>query len=223
LVAANATEMKKQRERFHCHLLVLDIIMQGDNGLSICQKLRADGDTIPIVMLSGRDETVDRILGLEFGADDYITKPVEPRELVARIRAVLRRTADQTINVYEGKSMYFTFGKFVLDGHSRRLMHNGQGVPLSSDEFLLLMVMVSQQGKVLSRSQLAFLLKGELIIKLINAILICWCRACVSVLMIIHPNLNTFKRSEGLGMFLSIHNLIDTRIVGVVFPRASRL
>ena len=160
LMAANATEMQKQRERFHCHLLVLDIIMQGDNGLSICQKLRADGDNIPIVMLSGRDETVDRIIGLEFGADDYITKPVEPRELVARIRAVLRRTSDQTANAYEARLVQFKFGDFVLDGRSRNLMRNGQSVPLSSDEFSLLMIMVSRQGKTVSRNQLAFLLKG---------------------------------------------------------------
>ena len=75
LLASNATEMLKQRERFHCDLLVLDVVMLEEDGLAICQRLRADGDKIPIVMLSGRDQAVDRILGLEFGADDYVAKP----------------------------------------------------------------------------------------------------------------------------------------------------
>ena len=160
LVATDATEMQKLRERFHCHLLVLDVVMQGEDGLSICQRLRAEGDKIPIVILSGRDETVDRIIGLEFGADDYVTKPVEPRELVARIKAVLRRTSEQSLQAYDTKPVKFTFGDFVLDGLSRRLLRNGEIVPLTSDEFTLLMILTSMEGKTLSRTQLAIMLKG---------------------------------------------------------------
>ncbi len=160
LMAANSTEMQKQRARFHCHLLILDIIMQGEDGLSICQRLRADGDKIPIVMLSGRDETVDRIIGLEFGADDYITKPVDPRELVARIKAVLRRASDQALHEHPFKPVQYKFGDFVLDGVTRKLFRNGDTVPLSSDEFSLLMILANMQGKPVSRNQLANLLKG---------------------------------------------------------------
>jgi two-component system phosphate regulon response regulator OmpR len=161
LEAANSTEMQKQRERFQCHLLLLDVIMQGENGLSICQRLRTEGDKIPIIILSGRDETIDRVIGLEFGADDYITKPVAPRELIARVRAVLRRAPDQILNAYDTKPIKFKFGPFVLDGVSRSLLRDGQVIPLSSDELALLMIMTSMMGKPLSRNQLANLLKGS--------------------------------------------------------------
>ncbi len=161
LVAPNATEMLKHRERFQCDLLVLDVVMQGEDGLAICQRLRADGDKIPIVMLSGRDQAIDKILGLEFGADDYVTKPVEPRELLARIKAVLRRTSERSLQAYESKPILYTFGEFVLDGQSQSLTRNGQPVSLSSGEFALLMILISNEGKPLTRNQLVHQLKGS--------------------------------------------------------------
>ena len=160
LVASSATEMQKQRERFQCDLLVLDVVMQGEDGFAICQRLRADGDKIPIVMLSGRDQAVDKILGLEFGADDYVSKPVEPRELLARIKAVLRRTSEWSLKAYESKPILYTFGEFVLDGQSQSLTRNGQPVSLSSGEFALLMILTSNEGKPLTRNQLVNQIKG---------------------------------------------------------------
>ncbi|MDP3007849.1 MAG: response regulator [Methylococcales bacterium] len=161
LVAADSVEMKKLRERFDCHLLVLDVNMPGESGLAICQRLRAEGDVTPIIILTACNETVDRIIGLEFGADDYLTKPFDPRELVARIKAVLRRTPDVISNANEAKNLHLKFGPFLLDGQTRRLSCNGQPVALSQDEFTLLMLLASTPGKPLSRNQLASQIKGK--------------------------------------------------------------
>ena len=161
LVAADSIEMKKLRERFHCDLLVLDVNMTGESGLSICQRKRAEGDKTPIIILTACNETVDRIIGLEFGADDYLTKPFDPRELLARIRAVLRRTPDVISDANEAKNIQLKFGPFLLDGHTRQLSCNGQPVALSSDEFTLLMLLASTPGKPLSRNQLASQIKGK--------------------------------------------------------------
>ena len=161
LVAADSVEMKKLRERFDFHLLVLDVNMPGESGLSICQRLRAEGDTTPIIILTACNETVDRIIGLEFGADDYLTKPFDPRELLARIKAVLRRTPDVISDANEAKNIQLKFGPFLLDGQTRQLSCNGQPVALSSDEFTLLMLLASTPGKPLSRNQLASQIKGK--------------------------------------------------------------
>ena len=155
LLAADAIEMKKQRERFHCDLLVRDVNMPGEDGISICRRLRAEGDKIPIVIVTARNEVVDRILGLEYGSDDYLAKPFDPRELVARIRAVLRRIPDNSLNTSEVAPVTFQFGAFVLDISSRVLLCNGQAVALSFDEFELLKILAGTPGKTLSRHQLA--------------------------------------------------------------------
>lgn len=155
LLAADAIEMKKQRERFHCDLLVLDVNMPGEDGISICKRLRAEGDKIPIVIVTARNEVVDRILGLEYGSDDYLAKPFDPRELVARIRAVLRRISDKPLHASEAKPVKVQFGVFVLDVSSRRLLCNEQLLSLSFDEFELLKILASTPGQPLSRHQLA--------------------------------------------------------------------
>lgn len=155
LLAADAIEMKKQRERFHCDLLVLDVNMPGEDGFSICKRLRAAGDKVPIVIVTANNEIVDRILGLEYGSDDYLAKPFDPRELVARINAVLRRIPDNSLNTYGVNSGQLQFGPFVLDMSSRILLCNGQAVALSFDEFELLKILTLTPGKILSRHQLA--------------------------------------------------------------------
>ncbi|MEY3758804.1 MAG: DNA-binding response regulator [Pseudomonadota bacterium] len=155
LLAADAIEMKKQRERYHCDLLVLDVNMPGEDGISICKRLRASGDKIPIVIVTARNEVVDKILGLEYGSDDYLAKPFDPRELVARIRAVLRRIPDNYLNAYQATPETFQFGAFVLDVSSRSLFCNEQLVALSFDEFELLKILVSTPGQPLSRHQIA--------------------------------------------------------------------
>ncbi|MFI3189622.1 hypothetical protein BCS42_05585 [Crenothrix sp. D3] len=161
LVAADGVEMEKLRARFDCHLLVMDVNMPGENGLAICQRLRAEGDITPIIILTARDETVDCIIGLEFGADDYLVKPFNPRELVARIKSVLRRTTDLIADANEAKPLQLKFGPFLLDGQTKQLSCNGQPVALSSDEFTLLMLLASSPGKPLSRNQLASQINGK--------------------------------------------------------------
>ena len=131
LLAADAIEMKKQRERSHCDLLVLDIEMPGEDGISICRRLRAEGDKTPILFLTGRANGLDRVLGLELGADDYLAKPFEPLELVARVRAILRRVEDDSIKVHDTLLMKIQFGAFVLDIASRSLLCDGHIVSLS--------------------------------------------------------------------------------------------
>ena len=160
LMAADAIEMKKQRERFRCDLMVLDINMPGEDGIAICQRLRAEGDTIPIVFLTARDHVFDRILGLEFGADDYLAKPFEPLELVAHVRAIFRRVSGESLNVHDTKLVKIQFGDFTLDILSRSLMCDGQIVTLSFDEFELLKVLAITPGKPISRNQLAIHIKG---------------------------------------------------------------
>ena len=160
LLAADAIEMKRQRERFYCDLLVLDVNMPGEDGISICKRLRAEGDEIPIVVVTARNGIVDRILGLEYGSDDYLAKPFDPRELVARIRAVLRRIPDKPLNAEEATPVTFDFGAFVLDISSRVLLCNGQAVVLSFDEFELLKILAGTPGQPLSRHQLASQIRG---------------------------------------------------------------
>ena len=160
LMAADAIEMKKQLERFRCDLLVLDINLPGEDGISICQRLRTEGDTTPIVFLTGRDNVFDRILGLEYGADDYLAKPFEPLELVARVRAILRRVSNESLNVHDTKPVKVQFGPFMLDMPSRSLLCNGHIVSLSFDEFELLKILVSTPGKPKTRNQLANQIKG---------------------------------------------------------------
>jgi len=107
------------------------------------------------VIVTARNEVIDKVLGLEYGSDDYLAKPFDPRELVARIRAVLRRIPDKPLNAPEATPVTFQFGAFVLDISSRVLLCNGQAVVLSFDEFELLKILAGTPGQPLSRHQLA--------------------------------------------------------------------
>src|SRR5476649_2108931 len=132
-VAENAPSMNKLwvRERFD--LLVLDLMLPGEDGLSICRRLRGSNDRTPIIMLTAKGEDVDRIVGLEMGADDYLPKPFNPRELVARIHAVLRR--QPTIEAPGAPALdaqTVTFGPFVFDLALRRLTKDGEQIALRS-------------------------------------------------------------------------------------------
>ena len=155
LMAADAIEMKKQQERSHCDLLVLDIEMPGEDGISICRRLRAEGDKTPILFLTGRGNALDRILGLELGADDYLAKPFEPLELVARVKAILRRVSDGSVKVQNTLLMKVEFGAFVLNIAPRSLLCDGHIVSLSFDEFELLTVLACRTGQPITRVQLA--------------------------------------------------------------------
>ncbi len=136
------------------HLIILDINMPGVDGLTICRKLRQTGVDTPIIMLTARGNDSDRIYGLEIGADDYLTKPFNPRELVARIRAVLRRQTTAGFSLFETDSTVYKFGKFVFDLKNQSLTNHGENIHMSSAEFALLRLLILEAGKPLSREQL---------------------------------------------------------------------
>jgi two-component system, OmpR family, phosphate regulon response regulator OmpR len=137
-------------------LVLLDLMMPGEDGLSIAKRLKGS-HRIPIIMVSAQGEDVDRIVGLEVGADDYIAKPFNPRELLARIRAVLRRA--QAAPPHAAANV-FRFGDFELDLHAHRLMRDGEQVALTSGEFELLAVLVKHPNRVLDRDRILDLLTG---------------------------------------------------------------
>jgi two-component system OmpR family response regulator len=132
-------------------LIILDLMLPGEDGLSLCRRLRANSN-IPILMLTARGETMDRIVGLEVGADDYIAKPFEPRELVARIQSILRRTQGRVDQPRGTASDSVTFAGWTLQMTMRQLVSEGGTViPLSNAEFRLLSVFVEHPNRVLSR------------------------------------------------------------------------
>ena len=139
-------------------LLILDLMLPGEHGLSIAQRLKKHSE-MPIIIVSAQGEDVDRIVGLEVGADDYLAKPFNPRELLARVRAVLRRS-QRGSGAEASPSDKIEFGKFVLDIGAHRLTENGNNVSLTSGEFDLLVILVSQPNKVLDRDRILDLLTG---------------------------------------------------------------
>jgi DNA-binding response OmpR family regulator len=138
--------------------IVLDLMLPGEDGLSLTRALRAKSQ-VPILMLSARGEELDRVIGLEVGADDYLAKPFGPRELLARLRALLRRghahAPEQTTS--DGQAI---FGPFVLDTLSHRLLRYGQELPLTSADYELLAALVSHPNRVLSRDRLVDMVRG---------------------------------------------------------------
>jgi two-component system phosphate regulon response regulator OmpR len=138
--------------------IVLDLMLPGEDGLSLARRLRSQSN-VPILMLSARGEEIDRVVGLEMGADDYLAKPFSPRELLARLRALLRRSQGQ----HESAVLQSTppvFGSFQLDVASHRLTRDGVEVKLSTAEFALLRIFVEHPLRVLSRDILIDMLKG---------------------------------------------------------------
>ncbi len=162
---ANAMEMDDERRLHRFDLVVLDLMLPGEDGLSVCRRLRGAEDDVPIVMLTARGDDVDRIVGLEMGADDYLAKPFNPRELVARIKAVLRRRPGA------GKSVAapvaapveerIAFGPFRLNLGLRRLTRDGQPLVITSGEFAILRVLVEHPRQTLSRDRLMELARGR--------------------------------------------------------------
>src|SRR5689334_22854204 len=135
----DAPAMDRQMGRVRYDLVVLDLMMPGEDGFAVCRRLRATDNAIGIVMLTARGDDVDRIAGLETGADDYIAKPFNPRELVARINAVLRRQAPpETPGAPSPTPDQVAFGPFALDLATRTLTREGESVPLTTGEFALL-------------------------------------------------------------------------------------
>jgi len=140
------------REFFHC--IVLDLMLPGEDGLQICRRLRGQGNNIPVLMLTAKGDEVDRIIGLEIGADDYLPKPFNPRELVARINAVLRRHNSVPAGAPEEKHTEIAIGDFTLNLGTRMLAGAKETVSLTTGQFALLKALVMQPHKPLSRDAL---------------------------------------------------------------------
>lgn len=163
-LAAHGDAMREGLAQAMPQAVILDLMLPGEDGLTLARELRRSSD-VPILMLSARGEEIDRVIGLEVGADDYLPKPFSPRELLARLRALLRRTqaaaagegATQAVEAAKGVTH---FGPFTLDAAAFRLLRDGQDVGLSVAEFTLLQAMVAHPNRVLSRDQLIDWLKG---------------------------------------------------------------
>jgi len=159
--ADGGEEMKKVLRGAAIDLVILDIMMPGEDGLSLCRHLRSSSQ-IPIILLTAVSEETDRIIGLEMGADDYLTKPFSPRELLARIKAVLRRAQSLPLQRQPLSNEKIAFANWVLDVNRRELVSNdGVGVALSTTEFKLLAAFVKHPQMVLSRDQLLDLTRGR--------------------------------------------------------------
>ncbi len=152
--ASNANEMCKAIQRDTFDLYVLDINLPGEDGLRICQRIRLSGDVTPIIMVTARGEDIDRIICLELGADDYLPKPFNPRELLARIRSILRRGSKSHHVLHDAANLTFIFGSFEFDGRARQLSQRGKNISLTTNEFALLKILIQCKGQVLSRAQL---------------------------------------------------------------------
>lgn len=157
-VAANSADMDRMLEREPIEVLVLDLMLPGEDGLAICRRLRARGETVPILMLTARGESIDRIIGLEMGADDYLPKPFNPRELLARIQALLRRQTMLASKFTSLQSDVIHFGDFELDLGERQLRRDGVVIALTTGEFALLRALASNPARPLSRDRLTTLM-----------------------------------------------------------------
>lgn len=160
-LAADAVEARAHLQRAPFHMIVLDVMMPGEDGFSLCRHIRETYDT-PVVMLTARSEEIDRIIGLEIGADDYVPKPFNPRELLARVRAVLRRTNFHDAGETVAKATKLAFGDWVLNTQERALMdQDGVAVALSTGEYTLLHALLLRPHVVLTREQLLELTRGR--------------------------------------------------------------
>jgi two-component system, OmpR family, response regulator len=159
-LAATCAEMRERLTSNRIDLVVLDVMLPDGSGLNACRTLRGERSNVPIILLTALKEDVDRIIGLEIGADDYLGKPFNPRELVARIRAVLRRQAEPLSDAVTTK--VYLFETFVLDPVLRRVARKGGSpIELTGAEFDLLQVFLDRPGRVLSRDQLLDLTRGR--------------------------------------------------------------
>lgn len=160
-VAGDGTEMEAVMRRGTVDLVVLDVMLPGRSGLELCRDLRARNASIPIIMLTAVNETTDRVVGLEMGADDYVPKPFDPRELLARIRAVLRRNGGDEVKRQPQRQIW-RFAGWTMDCSRRRLLAPGDvRVELTAAEFNLLATFVRSAQRVLTRDQLIELSGGD--------------------------------------------------------------
>jgi two-component system phosphate regulon response regulator OmpR len=157
----DARDLDRKLQRDPPHLLVLDLMLPGEDGLAVCRRLRGSGESVPIVMLTAKGADVDRIVGLEMGADDYLPKPFNPRELVARIKAVLRRQDARLAPGAPSGDRPTMFGPFALDPAARTLRRDDRIIHLTTGEFSLIKVFVQHPGQPLAREKLMLLARGR--------------------------------------------------------------
>src|ERR1700742_2052841 len=161
-LCGGATELDRGLERRRVDLVVLDLMLAGEDGLSICRRLRTAPAATPVLMVTAKGDDLDRIIGLEVGADDYLPKPFNPRELVARVRAILRRTRDLHHAAASPQEQTYCFGGWNLNAGSRTLQNpDGDPVDLTGGEFDLLMVFLTHPQRVLNRDQLLDWTRGR--------------------------------------------------------------
>jgi two-component system OmpR family response regulator len=159
---ANGRAMWQALEAGRIDLIVLDLMLPGEDGLTLCRTLRAKSSDIPVIMLTARGEETDRIVGLEMGADDYLAKPFSARELLARIKAILRRARSLPPNLRPDSTRRLLFGDWVLDTVRRQLISaDGVVTPLAGAEYKLLRIFLSHPNRVLNRDQLVDLTQGK--------------------------------------------------------------
>jgi two-component system OmpR family response regulator len=159
--AGNAAEADSLLAAHAFDLVIADIMMPGEDGLSLCRRIRSSG-ALPVILLTARAEEVDRILGLEVGADDYVVKPFSPRELLARVKAVLRRSQSLPPRSAEPQAKGYVFGPWTLKTGERTLEGpDGVVTPLSSGEYTLLLTFLERPNLVLNRDQLLDLTRGR--------------------------------------------------------------
>jgi DNA-binding response OmpR family regulator len=157
----DARELDRKLQRDPPHLVVLDLMLPGEDGLAVCRRLRGTGESVPIIMLTAKGEDVDRIVGLEMGADDYLPKPFNPRELVARIHAVLRRQTERTAPGAPAPAGKTAFGPFLLDPAARSLHDGERTIHLTTGEFSLVKVFSQHPRQPLAREKLTLLARGR--------------------------------------------------------------
>jgi two-component system OmpR family response regulator len=159
--AASAAEARKILAGHAIELVILDIMMPGEDGLSLCRSIREQGE-LPVILLTARSEETDRIVGLEMGADDYVLKPFSPRELVARIKTIMRRAGNAAPREVHGEASVYRFESWVLRGDDWTLTGaDGVAIPLSTADYRLLQAFVTHPRQVLSRDQLLDLTQGR--------------------------------------------------------------
>ena len=158
---ADALQMDRQLARELFALIVLDFMLPGEDGLAICRRLRESSNNTPIIMLTARGADSDRISGLESGADDYLPKPFNPQELLARMKAVLRRQARELPGAPSQVSEVISFGHWTLDLSTRQLTREGESVSLTTGEFAVLKALVQHPREPLTRDKLMVLARGR--------------------------------------------------------------
>lgn len=157
----DAKQMTRLVGREHFDVAVVDLMLPDADGLQLCSRLRDKGWETPVLILSARGEEVDRVVGLEMGADDYLAKPCSARELIARIRAIARRTQVPVAKYVAAQCENYRFGAFELDYAGRTLRRDGRNLPISPSEFALLSVLCQRPNRAMSRDQLSVLVSGK--------------------------------------------------------------